>query len=61
MNGFPREEREQGPALAREAEKLFTGPADGDEPRHELVVTHDFLIGRLVRATLHAPDWHWRG
>ena len=61
VNRFPREERERGPALAREAEKLFTGPVDGDEPRHELVVTHNFLIGWLVRAAMAAPDWRWLG
>ncbi|GAA2253663.1 phosphoglycerate mutase [Streptomyces ruber] len=58
---FPPEEREPGPRLAREALALFTGPADGDEPRHELVVTHNFLIGWLVRAALDAPKWRWIG
>lgn len=33
----------------------------GVEPRHERVVTHDFLIGRLVRDALDAPPWRWRG
>lgn len=33
----------------------------GDEPRHELVVTHAFLIGWLVRAALDAPKWRWMG
>ncbi|MFJ4337139.1 histidine phosphatase family protein [Streptomyces sp. NPDC088915] len=58
---FPAEEREQGPGLAREALELFTGPVDGEEPRHELVVTHAFLIGWLVRAALDAPRWRWMG
>ncbi|MEV1167974.1 histidine phosphatase family protein [Nonomuraea sp. NPDC049784] len=48
-----------GARLAREAEELFTGPVEGT--RHELVVTHNFLIGWLVRATLDAPDWRWLG
>ncbi len=52
---FPAQEREGGPALAREALARFTGPVPGDEPRHELVVTHNFLIGWLVRG---APP-HW--
>ncbi|MFJ5874080.1 histidine phosphatase family protein [Streptomyces sp. NPDC093088] len=58
---FPAEEREQGPGLAREALALFTGPVAGDEPRHELVVTHNFLIAWLVRAALDAPEWRWMG
>ncbi|MCP9963307.1 histidine phosphatase family protein [Streptomyces somaliensis] len=58
---FPAEEREQGPGLAREALALFTGPVVGDQPRHELVVTHNFLIGWLVRAALDAPKWRWTG
>ncbi|MFH8371554.1 histidine phosphatase family protein [Streptomyces sp. NPDC018031] len=58
---FPGEERERGPELARAAVARFTGPVEGDEPRHELVVTHNFLIGWLVRAALDAPKWRWMG
>ncbi|MFD1930786.1 histidine phosphatase family protein [Nonomuraea mangrovi] len=58
---FPPEERERGPLLAREAMESFTGPVDGAEPRHELVVTHNFLIGWLVRAAQDAPAWRWLG
>ncbi|MPY30079.1 histidine phosphatase family protein [Streptomyces adustus] len=58
---FPAEEREKGPDLARAALAQFTGPVAGDEPRHELVVTHNFLIGWLVRAALDAPKWRWMG
>ncbi|MGV9877985.1 histidine phosphatase family protein [Streptomyces sp. NPDC003006] len=58
---FPAEEREGGPALAREALARFTGPLPGDEPRHELVVTHNFLVGWLVRDALDAPPWRWLG
>ncbi|MFE0643030.1 histidine phosphatase family protein [Streptomyces sp. NPDC058877] len=65
MLGFlarlPEEERERGPALAREALAEFTGPVRGDHPRHELVVTHSFLVGWLVRAALDAPEWRWMG
>ena len=57
----PEEERDRGPALAREALAAFTGPVDGDRPRHELVVTHNFLIGWLIRAALDAPEWRWMG
>jgi probable phosphoglycerate mutase len=57
----PEEERNRGPALAREALSEFTGPVDGDRPRHELVVTHNFLIGWLIRAAIDAPQWRWMG
>ncbi len=58
---FPAEERRAGPDLARRALALFTGPVEGDEPRHELLVTHNFLVGWLVRHALDAPDWRWLG
>ena len=61
LEQIPPEERTQGTALAREALRQFTGPADDDEPRHELVVTHNFLIAWLVRAALDAPNWRWLG
>ncbi|MFF5635679.1 histidine phosphatase family protein [Streptomyces sp. NPDC012825] len=61
LERVPAEERERGPGLAREALGLFTGPVAGGEPRHELVVTHAFLIGWLVRAALDAPEWRWMG
>jgi probable phosphoglycerate mutase len=55
------EEREQGAVLARQALDLFTGPVDGEEDRHELAVTHNFLVAWLVRDALHAPKWRWLG
>ncbi|WP_405140709.1 histidine phosphatase family protein [Sphaerisporangium sp. NBC_01403] len=58
---FPAEEHERGTLLAREALERFTGSAPGDETRHELVVTHNFLVGWLVRAALDAPKWRWLG
>ncbi|MGW4228435.1 histidine phosphatase family protein [Streptomyces sp. NPDC004980] len=58
---FPPEEREGGPALARAALARFTGPVEGDEPRHELVITHAFLAAWLVRDALDAPAWRWMG
>ncbi|AQW50458.1 MULTISPECIES: histidine phosphatase family protein [Streptomyces] len=61
VHGFPPDERARGPLLARTAEERFTGPVDGPEDRHELVVTHNFLIGWLVRAALDAPKWRWLG
>jgi len=58
---FPAEEIAGGPEAAARALELFTGPVEGDEPRHELVVTHNFLIGWLIRAALDAPPWRWIG
>lgn len=58
---FTEEELRRGPALAREALAEFTGPVEGDEPRHELVVTHNFLVAWFVRAAHDAPDWRWMG
>ncbi|MEY2228502.1 MULTISPECIES: histidine phosphatase family protein [Streptomyces] len=61
LEGASAEEREHGPALARRAMDLFTGPVDGDEDRHELVVTHNFLVAWLVRDAMFAPKWRWLG
>ncbi|QOV33363.1 histidine phosphatase family protein [Streptomyces ferrugineus] len=55
------EERKHGPALAGQALDLFTGAVDGDQDRHELVVTHNFLVAWLVRDAMHAPEWRWLG
>jgi len=57
----PADERALGPGLAQEALERFTGPVPGTEDRHELVVTHAFLIAWLVRAALGAPPWRWMG
>ncbi|MFJ4186579.1 histidine phosphatase family protein [Kitasatospora sp. NPDC089509] len=61
LAGASAEERSRGPELARRAVERFTGPAPGGEERHELVVTHAFLIGWLVRHALDAPAWRWLG
>jgi broad specificity phosphatase PhoE len=45
--------------LAAEAERRFTGPVAGIEARYDLVVTHNFLVGWLVRASQDAPPWRW--
>ncbi|WP_428949974.1 histidine phosphatase family protein [Streptomyces sp. cg35] len=58
---FPREAREGGPGLAQAALARLTGPVEGDQPRHELVVTHNFLVAWLVRDALDAPSWRWIG
>ncbi|WP_224284569.1 histidine phosphatase family protein, partial [Streptomyces sp. LS1784] len=55
------QERADGEVLARRAVERFTGPVPGGEERHELVVTHAFLIGWLVRHALDAPAWRRLG
>ena len=44
---------------AAEAERRFTGPVLASEPRYEVLVTHHFLAGWLVRAAQDAPPWRW--
>ncbi|WP_229852727.1 histidine phosphatase family protein [Streptomyces albospinus] len=55
------EDHERGPVLARQALEQFTGPVADNGERHELVVTHSFLIGWLVRHATDAPKWRWLG
>ncbi|MFF3559871.1 histidine phosphatase family protein [Streptomyces sp. NPDC002574] len=61
LDRFGPEDRAWGPQLAREALARFTGPPAAGKATHELVVTHNFLIGRLVSAALDAPPWRWLG
>ncbi|MFE7633731.1 histidine phosphatase family protein [Kitasatospora sp. NPDC057518] len=61
LGGTTAAEREEGAVLARRAVERFTGPVPGREERHELVVTHAFLVGWLVRHALDAPAWRWLG
>lgn len=57
---FTPAERAQGAAVAASAIEQFTRPGDGDDT-HELLVTHNFLIGCLVSHALDAPSWRWLG
>jgi probable phosphoglycerate mutase len=61
LAGATDEERKRGPALARQALDLFTGAVAAEEDRHELVVTHNFLVAWFVRDAMHAPKWRWLG
>ncbi|HET7016781.1 MAG TPA: histidine phosphatase family protein [Streptosporangiaceae bacterium] len=54
-------EREQGAAQAAAAIERFTHPGDAGRDTHELLVTHNFLIGCLVSHALDAPSWRWLG
>jgi broad specificity phosphatase PhoE len=53
------EELKEGPVLGAEALKLFTGPADGPDDSHELLVTHNFQVAWLVSSAMDAPSWRW--
>jgi broad specificity phosphatase PhoE len=61
LDGFTDVERADGPVLADQALAAFTGPVHGDQDRHELVVTHNFLVAWLVRDALDAPPSRWLG
>ncbi|WP_042457967.1 histidine phosphatase family protein [Streptacidiphilus jiangxiensis] len=57
---LPAADRALGARLARQAVAEFTGPCEeGSAPRHDLVVTHAFLIAWLVCAAMDAPSWRW--
>ncbi|MFI6832814.1 histidine phosphatase family protein [Kribbella sp. NPDC050241] len=59
LQQFTAEELESGAELARVALERFTGPVDGNDEQHQLLITHNFLVGWLVRHTLDAPKWRW--
>lgn len=59
LDGVPAEERDPDAHRLRAAVDHFG--VIGDEDRHELVVTHNFVIGWFVRHVLDAPVWRWIG
>jgi serine/threonine-protein phosphatase PGAM5 len=54
-------ERSAGAALALDALERFATPGPRDADSHELLVTHNFVIGWFVRDALGAADWRWLG
>jgi serine/threonine-protein phosphatase PGAM5 len=54
-------ERSAGAALAAEALECFATPGSPDKDTHELLVTHNFVIGWFVRDALGAAEWRWLG
>jgi serine/threonine-protein phosphatase PGAM5 len=50
----------EGPAAGSAAGQNAPGESPAAEV-HELIVTHNFLIGWFVRHALGAPDWRWIG
>ena len=72
VSSYTATERNEGPALAEAAIARFAGPpgeraagesAPGENAAgvHELIVTHNFLIGWFIRHAVDAPDWRWLG
>ena len=70
VSSYTGPERSAGAALAQAAiERFAAAPGEetvppGEETAddvHELIVTHNFLIGWFIRHALHAPDWRWIG
>jgi len=59
LNGVPDDERDED-AKALQAAVEHIGVA-GDTNRHELLITHNFVIGWFVRHVLDAPQWRWIG
>jgi serine/threonine-protein phosphatase PGAM5 len=67
--GYSAGERAAGARQARQAIERFAGPGSTDpsgtgptgDDEHELVITHNFLIGWFVRDALGAADWRWLG
>jgi len=59
LDGVPDAERDEGAVRIQAAVEHFgvTGAAD----RHELLITHNFVIGWFVRHALDAPAWRWIG
>ena len=53
------EEASQGAALGSRAIDLLAGPATDGRERVEVVITHAFTIGWLVRHALDSPSWRW--
>lgn len=57
--GIPVEDVEAGAAQMSDAADAFLERTRGDE--HTLLITHNFVIGALVRTALDMPEWRWLG
>ena len=53
------EEASHGARLGARAIDLLAGPAAGDMEPVDVVITHAFTIGWLVRHAMDAPAWRW--
>lgn len=59
FGGIPVEDVEAGAAQMSDAADAFLSRTRGDE--HTLLVTHNFVVGALVRTALDMPSWRWLG
>ncbi|MFC0533315.1 histidine phosphatase family protein, partial [Phytohabitans kaempferiae] len=59
LDGVPDDERDED-AVALRAAVEHLG-VTGDSDRHELLITHNFVIGWFVRHVLDASLWRWIG
>lgn len=59
LDAVPDNERDEDAGALRAAVEHFG--VTGDEDRHELLITHNFVIGWFVRHVLDAPVWRWIG
>lgn len=59
LDSVPDGERDEDATALRAAVEHFG--VTGDEDRHELLITHNFVIAWFVRHALDAPLWRWIG
>jgi serine/threonine-protein phosphatase PGAM5 len=59
LDHVPADERDEE-AVALRAAVDHLG-VTGEQDRHELLITHNFVIGWFVRHVLDAPEWRWIG
>jgi serine/threonine-protein phosphatase PGAM5 len=59
FRGVTAAEADAGRAQMADAVSEFLAPAIGD--RHDLLITHNFVIAWFVREVLDAPEWRWLG
>ncbi len=61
VSSYTAAERAEGARLAGAAIEQFLQAGPDGRDTHELIVTHNFLIGRLVSHALGGPSWRWLG
>lgn len=59
LDGVPDDERDADGVALRAAVDHFG--VVGKTDQHELLITHNFVIGWFVRHVLDAPQWRWIG
>ena len=59
FGGVTEDEIEAGQAQMADAVSEWLTPSRED--RHDLLITHNFVIGWFVREVFGAPDWRWMG